>query len=94
MKITDKSRFDCGICIEGKKTQFRNREADKKAKSVLELVHCDLAGPIEPVDKQGFKCALGFIDDYSGILMVYFIRHKSDTVKATERFLDRQYIHI
>ena len=32
--------------------QYRNREADMKANSVLELVHCDLAGPIEPVAKR------------------------------------------
>ena len=87
MKITNKSKFDCGICIEGKMTQFRNREADMRAKSILDLVHCDLAGPIDPVAKEGFKYVLGFIDDYSGIIMVYFIKQKSDTVKATEKFL-------
>ena len=87
MNITNKSKFDCGVCIEGKMAQYRNREADMKANSVLELVHCDLAGPIEPVAKEGFRYALGFIDDYSGILMIYFIKQKSDTLKATEKFL-------
>ena len=87
MNITNKSKFDCGVCIEGKMAQYRNREADMKANSVLELVHFDLAGPIEPMAKEGFRYALGFIDDYSGILMIYFIKQKSDTLKATENFL-------
>ena len=87
MNITNKSKFDCGVCIEGKMAQYRNREADMKANSVLELVHCDLAGPIAPVAKEGFRYALGFIDYYSGILMIYFIQQKGDTLKATEKFL-------
>ena len=58
-----------------------------KANSILELVHCDLAGPIEPVAKEGFRYALGFINDYSGILMIYFIKQKSDSLKVTENFL-------
>ena len=87
MKITNKSKFNCGTCIEGKMTQYRSREADMKANSILELVHCDLAGPIEPVAREGFRYVLGFIDDYSGIIMIYFLKHKSDTLRATEKFL-------
>lgn len=87
MNISDKSVFDCDTCFEGKMTQYRNREPDKKANAILELVHCDLAGPIDPVAKDGFRYALGFIDDYSGIIMVYFLKEKSDTIHATEKFL-------
>ena len=87
MKITDKHDFDCGTCVEGKMTQFRNRKADERATSVLDMVHCDLAGPIDPVAKDGFKYALSFVDDYSGLVMIYFLKHKSDTLLATKRFL-------
>lgn len=87
MKITGKHDFDCGICVKGKMTQFRNREPDERARSVLDLVHCDLAGPIDPVAKDGFKYALSFVDDYSGLIMVYFLKHKSDALLATKRFI-------
>ena len=50
-------------------------------------MHCDLAGPIDPVAKDGFRYALSFVDDYSGLNMVYFLKQKSDAVTATERFL-------
>ena len=30
----------------------------------IKLVHCDEAGPIDPVVKDGFKNALPFVDDY------------------------------
>ena len=87
MKITGKKEFDCGVCVMGKMTQPRNRKPDKRATKNLELVHCDLAGPIDPIAKEGFRYALAFVDDYSGIIMIYFIQHKSDTLRATEKFL-------
>ncbi|KAK3881424.1 hypothetical protein Pcinc_014144 [Petrolisthes cinctipes] len=68
-------------------TQYRNREPDEKATEKLELIHCDLAGPIDPPARERFKYAITSVDDYSGVIMVYFLKHKSDTVAATERFL-------
>ena len=87
MGIVGRKEFDCDTCIMGKMAQYRNRDADKRATAPLELVHCDLAGPIDPVAKDGFRYAISFVDDYSGIIMVYFLKRKSDTLQATEKFL-------
>ena len=83
----DKSNQNCEICTQGKFTQSRNRQADAKATTVLELVHTDLCGPIEPADKDGYRYAIAFTDDYSGMIFPYFIKAKSDTTKATEKFI-------
>ena len=64
-----------------------NGEADKRATAPLEIVYCDLAGPITPATREGFKYTLSCIDDYTGVSMVYFLKEKSDVVKGTERFL-------
>lgn len=61
----DRSNLNCEICTQGKFTQSRNRQADAKATTVLELVHTDLCGPIEPADKDGYRYAVAFTDDYS-----------------------------
>ena len=53
----------------------------------MELVHCDLAGPITPTEKDNFKYAICFVDDFSGIFCVYLLKNKSDTFRATEKFL-------
>src|SRR4029434_2356254 len=79
----NKSNQNCEICTQGKFTQSRNRQADTKATTVLELVHTDLCGPIEPADKDGYRYAIAFSDDYSGMIFPYFIKAKSDTTKAT-----------
>jgi hypothetical protein len=31
--------------------------------------------------------ALSFADDYSGIIMIYFLKQKSDTLETTKQFL-------
>ena len=87
MKITNRNNFECGICAEGKMTQYRNRNPDWLTTAPLELVRTDLAGPIEPADRNGHKYAMAMVDDYSGILMVYFLNKKSDAVYAMEKFL-------
>ena len=83
----DLSKLSCDVCIKGKFAQSRNREPDPRAKAALDLVHTDLAGPIDPTAKDGFKYTLAFTDDYSGATFVYFLKSKSDTVKATEKFI-------
>ena len=89
MKIVDNdhSKGECAVCTQGKLCQFRSRKPDERAKIPLEFVHCDLAGPITPVARDGFKYALSFVDDYTGVNMVYFLKQKSDTVEATQKFL-------
>ena len=77
----------CEVCTQGKFVQTRNRGPDVRAEAPLDMVHTDLAGPIDPVSKDGHKYALSFTDDYSSAVFVYFLKHKSDTVQATEKFI-------
>ncbi len=88
MNITDKtSKLFCEPCTLGKMTEFKSRVPDEKAKMPLELVHSDLAGPVDPVSIDGYRYTLSFTDDYSGLIMIYFLKQKSDTVEATKKFL-------
>lgn len=87
MKIAGNTKLDCNVCTEGKFINSRNRKTDTKASEALELVHTDLAGPIEPTSQDGYKYAISFTDDFSGAISVYFLKNKSDTTLATEKFL-------
>ncbi|KAL1263578.1 hypothetical protein QQF64_006317 [Cirrhinus molitorella] len=77
----------CEVCTKGKFTQTRSREPDRKAEKPLELIHTDLAGPMPTQSKEGYRYAQSFTDDYSGTMLVYFLKSKADTVQATEKFL-------
>ena len=87
MHIRDQGTFDCEICTLAKQSNQRNHEADTRATKPFELVHTDLAGPIEPMAKDGFRYVIIFTDDYSGCLFTYFLKEKSDAPKATRKFL-------
>ena len=52
----------------------RNMTLARKATKILALVHSDLAGPIQPLVKDGYKYIINFIDDYSGLTMLYFLK--------------------
>ena len=87
MRINNNVTFNCETCILAKQTNTRNHQPDPRATKPFELIHTDLAGPIEPVAKDGYKYAIIFTDDFSGCLFTYFLKSKSDAPKATERFL-------
>ena len=87
MHITDDVIEDCDVCIKGKMTQSFNRKPDERATEPLQLVHCDLAGPITPAALEGFKYALVCVCDFTGCAITYFLKHKSDTALATKKFL-------
>ena len=87
MKITGNTKIDCNVFTEGKFSKSKNKRADAKASAPLELVHTDLAGPIEPTSRDGYKYAISFTDDFSGAVSVYFLKTKSDTTLATKKFL-------
>ena len=77
---------DCDVCIEGKMIESRNRNPDARAAKPLELVHTDLAEPIDLSSREGFRYSIAFTGDYSGAIFVYFLKNKSDTVAATGKF--------
>ena len=51
---------------------LRNKQPDDRAEKPLELVHLDLAGPIEPAALDGYRYSLVCVDDFSTLTIVYF----------------------
>ena len=65
----------------------RNKTSDCKATNILALEHRDLEGSVQPLAKYGNKYVLNFIDDYSDLTMLYFLKHKSNPLLATTKYL-------
>ena len=87
MCIKGVEKLECKICIQGKMCNEKCTLPDERATKPLDFVHADLAGPITPTGKDGFKYVLGFTDDCSGVVYTYMLKCKSDTLKGTEKFL-------
>ena len=52
MKIKPTPNYTCYICIQGKMTENITKTLDQKVTGILSLVHCDLAGSIQPPGKE------------------------------------------
>ena len=86
-KITNKTSFDCETCNLSKLTNSTNKSASTNlATEPFAKVYTDVAGPMEPTACEGFRYAIIFTDEYSGCSFTYFMKQKSDTVSAMERF--------
>ena len=90
MVISEKNtvkNFKCNVCLKGKMVQYHSKVPDEKATSPLDFVHCDIAGPMDPVARDGFRYAINFVDDFSGLIFIYFLKGKDDAPRAFEQFL-------
>ena len=88
IKLSDSSTdISCEVCCIGKQTRAAVPKQRERAKAPLELVFTDVAGPIAPQSINGDKYVIVFIDDYSGMMFHYFMKHKSDATEALRKFI-------
>ena len=77
----------CEGCAFGKSHRLPFPPSEKRAAEVLELIHTDLDGPMRtPSVGKGYLYIASFIDDKSGLAVAYYLKHKSDAVKAFDSF--------
>jgi transposase InsO family protein len=69
----------CEDCLVGK--QWRDsflKASTWRASAILQLVHVDICGPINPISNSKKRYLLTFIDDFSRKTWVYFLVEKSE----------------
>ncbi|KAK2986839.1 hypothetical protein RJ640_011064 [Escallonia rubra] len=80
----------CEECVVGKQHRSQFPEGKSwRAKSVLELVHSDICGPIKPSSNGGKRYLITFIDDYTRKTWVDFLQEKSEAFSAFKCFKAR-----
>ncbi|KAL0298721.1 UNVERIFIED_CONTAM: Retrovirus-related Pol polyprotein from transposon TNT 1-94 [Sesamum radiatum] len=77
----------CEACLQGKqhKKPFPSGTS-WRAKAVLELIHTDVCGPMRTPSHEQNRYFILFIDDYSKMTWVYFMREKSEIFKVFKKF--------
>ena len=77
----------CEECVIGKHQRDTfPRGKVKRAKAVLELIHSNLCGPINPTSNGNKKYFIFFIDDSSKKTWVLFLQEKSYAYQAFKNF--------
>nr|GEU40886.1 retrovirus-related Pol polyprotein from transposon TNT 1-94 [Tanacetum cinerariifolium] len=77
----------CEGCVVGKQTkQSFPVEKAKRAEAILKIIHADVCGPMRTESLSGSKYFLPFIDDFSRMSWVYFLKHKSEVFECFKKF--------
>ena len=79
----------CKNCQFGKmgKTSFKSK--NYQSEDILEIVHTKLCGPIGIHSYSGEKFFILFIDDYSRMMTVMYLREKSEAFEKFKWYLER-----
>ena len=83
----DHSTSPCPGCELGKQTRSSFQGSSKRSDRRLQIVHSDLAGPMQTRSIQGSLYIATFIDDYSRHGVVYFLKSKDQCAAAFKKYL-------
>ncbi|MCI26599.1 retrovirus-related pol polyprotein from transposon tnt 1-94 [Trifolium medium] len=77
----------CEHCLKGKHQRDPfPRQSNWRASQLLQLIHSDICGPINPASNGNKRYILTFIDDLSRKVWVYFLMEKGETLGVFKEF--------
>jgi hypothetical protein len=76
----------CKGCAQGKNIDNPFPKSDSKEKGILELVHSDVCSPMPSTSLRRYVYYVSFIDDYSHMNWVYFLKSKDEVLGKFKEF--------
>ena len=76
-------------CHLGKMSRSSFKSKNHASSEILELVHIDLCGPITPQSYYGARYCILFVDDYSRMMVVMYLKEKFEAFKMFKWYLAR-----
>ena len=73
----------------GKMTKSSFKSKTHISKEILEIVHTDLCGPVEVQRYKGDMYIILFVDDYSRMITIMFLKQKFDAFQMFKWYLAR-----
>ena len=73
-KLKKPNNVKCKQCQLGKMIKSSFKRKTYTFKEILEIVHTDLCGPIEVKSYKGDKYMMLFVDNYSRMMTVMFLK--------------------
>jgi transposase InsO family protein len=87
IELGDAHEADCIACIEGKQHRLLFKTGRTRATKVGELLHMDLAGPMEITSFDNKHYFLIVIDDYSRAVWTSAIASKTEVVTKVREYI-------
>ena len=77
----------CAACQFGKLSRFPFHQSKAwKATQKLQLIHTDVGGPMNTPSLNGSKYYIAFIDDYSRMCWIFFMKFKTEVADIFGKF--------
>lgn len=89
MDFKDKAVIDkstCVVCCQGKQSRLPFNHVGTRSSEVLNTIHSDVCGPMEVTSIGGCRYFLIFVDDYTRMTFVYFLKAKNQVFKYFKEF--------
>lgn len=85
-ELANIGKSSCTVCCEGKQARLSFQQSSSKTEDMLEIIHADVGGPMENQSIGGSKYYVLFVDDYSKMAFVYFMKAKNEVFKYFQEF--------
>ncbi|CAN6541722.1 unnamed protein product [Malus baccata var. baccata] len=85
-EIQDSNDVCQGCVLVRHHRELFSKEITRRAHEPLELIHYDVCGPMKVPTTSGNRYFLTFIDDYSRMCWIYFMRNKSKVFGIFKKF--------
>lgn len=87
LKSTKKVDNICEACVDGKAASHPHPRKEKSTTKVLELMHTDICGPIDPPSMHGDRYVQLMVDDYSGAIFMSTMPTREGAGSATKNMV-------
>jgi len=78
-QLTASDRPFCSDCPLGRMQRLpKAGSSNNKASRPLELIHCDIKGPVSPLTPSGNKYLIIYLDDFSGFIYPFLLKDRTD----------------
>ena len=76
----------CNACLMGKQVRFPFKESTWRATEKLQPIHSDLCGPQATPSLNGSRYFIIFIDEYTRMCWIYFMKQKLEVAEVFLKF--------
>lgn len=82
----DITKSQCTTCCEGKQMRLPFSHVGERSTETLHRIHTDICGPMETSSLSGARYFLLFVDDYSRMTFIYFLKQKNEALNRFKEF--------
>ena len=85
--ISHSNNKDCTVCLLAKQKRFPFVDSNTETVSAFDIVHMHIWGPLSISSIHGHRYFLTVVDDYSKVVWIYLMKHKSDVSSMVKSFI-------